>query len=56
MVSNTTRGILDGLRELAVIFNKPEALKIVDSYIKENNSGMVTKKKIIFKAKKAEVE
>lgn len=52
MVSDTTRGILEGLRELAVILNKPEALKMVDNYIKENNPGMVTKKKIIFKAKK----
>lgn len=56
MVSDTTRGILEGLRELAVILNKPEALKMVDNYIKENNPGMVTKKKITFKAKKAEVE
>jgi len=55
MVSDTTRGILEGLRELATILNKPEALKVVDDYIRENNIDMPTKKKITFKARKAEV-
>lgn len=54
MISDVSKGILDGIRELATIFNRPDIVKKADEYIKSNEeSASSIKKKIIFKGKSA---
>lgn len=54
MISDVSKGILNGIRELATILNRPDVAKKADEYIKLNGeSTSSTKKKIIFKGKSA---
>lgn len=52
MISDVSRGILDGIRELAVILNRPDVTKKLMSILSLMRSlHLLQRKKIIFKGK-----
>lgn len=45
MIFDVSKGILDGIRELAVILNRPDVAKEADEYIKFNEESTSSTKK-----------